>query len=817
MKRNSLLTIICLAVALWLPMLAIAQAQETVVVGQILTKADRIPLANVNICFKGSDKAVQSNEEGYFLIRTYEKYRTLTFSCVGFKQAQIHLRPGQSVGIEVTMEEMDNQLGEVFVLPGTNPALEMMRKIRVMRSVNDRTNLPEFTAKIEEQNLVLLNKMKMQFTGKRLYNQLKRGNISKNDTSLVVPLYMGQTQLLKRGKTQTEIAHSMFSSARPAEPLFEKMAGTVSSDLNFYNNSLTVFGKSMISPLAAIGGAFYDYYLADSLETATGKQYLIHFLTKNKKNLAFNGKMWVDSASLALVSIDAELPDQANINYIHNLKISQKFEQLGEKFWVPRWHSVALRMTYQMAADSLHPNPELLLKQTSDYSYSDSIKGMALGFAQSNYDTLTLNDRLKQLGNTPILKTAKWIADAALTGYMKFGKVDVGTIPQLARTTDKEGLRLTLPMRTNEDLWRNVSVGGYVGYGTKNNAISYSTMATVRIPGRKRHVLGVKYTDDLRRIDYNYNNYINTENPLNTGDEDMFTTIFSLWSADKLNHRKELQASFANEWTPDVESALYLRSNKLYSNHVLPMLTENGTTVRSLRVNSMTVTTRFSKDERTYEDHVQRIYISNNLPVLYLTAEAGHYMVEGKSGNYGKLIATMRHIRHFELGVLEYTAEAGLVLGKVPYTLLQYPAGTEAGGYGLNQMTPAPVTGSGGYSLASFNMMKYMEYGSDRFMELHGQFTTNGLLMNQIPVIKFLNLREAVSLKMAYGGLSSKHSSVLQYPDFMQGFNKPYMEVGVGLTNILRFLTIQSVWRLTDLDHPNVKPWGMRLGVSIGF
>ena len=51
----------------------------------------------------------------------------------------------------------------------------------------------------------------------------------------------------------------------------------------------------------------------------------------------------------------------------------------------------------------------------------------------------------------------------------------------------------------------------------------------------------------------------------------------------------------------------------------------------------------------------------------------------------------------------------------------------------------------------------------------------------------------------------------------MKGFKKPYMEVGVGLTNILHVFSIQSVWRLTDLDDPGVFPWGIRVGISISF
>jgi len=93
----------------------------------------------------------------------------------------------------------------------------------------------------------------------------------------------------------------------------------------------------------------------------------------------------------------------------------------------------------------------------------------------------------------------------------------------------------------------------------------------------------------------------------------------------------------------------------------------------------------------------------------------------------------------------------------------------------------------------------------------------NGLIMNQIPLIKNLNLREMVSFKMAYGSLSNSHRQQFDYPAYTNTFSKPYMEVGVGLTNILHIFTLQSVWRLTDLHHTGVTPWALLGCLSLSF
>jgi len=776
-------------------------AQETVVVGQVLNIADKKPIPSVNIYFKNSDKIVQSNEEGYFLIRYTGKESTLIFSSVGYKKRELKIKPGQSVGTQIELEEENTLLQEAFVVPGVNPALDLLRKVRLMRKTNDLSRLSGFSMQSTEQNLVLLNKLNQRYVSKRIYDQLKKGNISNIDSSLVIPMYMAENKYQITNTSKIQVSKNIFSSIGSVDKILEKLVGDLDTELNFYDNTITVFGKSMISPLASVGNAYYDYYLADSTHSVTGKLYEIHFRTKNKKNLAFDGKLWIDSASYALTKIEAELPNQANINFIHNLQIFQQFEPLLNKYWTRKSEEMALNMNYELLADSLHPNPEIILKRSAVFSSNNSALNHPLNFAQSSYTPQTLDEKLNELNNTPVLRTAKWIADIALTGYIPAGKIDIGKIQQIIRITDIEGLRLTLPFRTNEKLWKNISLGGYGGYGFKNQEVKYSGFAQFKIPGDRRRILSLNYTNDYRRVDYNYNDFMFRENPLVTGDEDISSSIFAMKSAGKMSERKEYLVSFANDWNSDIESNLFLRSNQLFANASMPMLLNGVSVANFLQQQSGTFSTRFSFNERTYDDQMQRIYISNIKPVIYGTVEVGKYQLGTKTGQYGKIIGSIKQFVRLDIGQLNYIAEAGWIVGNVPYPLLEVPPGSETGGYSTYQ----------------FNMMNYMEYAADKYVNLHSELMLNGLIFNQIPLIKYLNLREMVSFHMAYGSLSDSHKSVLDYPDYMNPLNKPYMEVGVGMTNILHIFTLQSVWRLTDLNHSGVIPWGIRGCLSLSF
>jgi len=150
-----------------------AVAQETVVAGQVLSATDRSPIPFANVFFKYTQKGAQCNEEGYFLLRNQGIETTLVFSSVGYKKQEKRIKPGQSVGMEVELEEDNTLLQDVLVIPGSNPALELMKRARLLKSVNDVSRQDNFSAKSTEQNLVLLNKVGQRTVSKRIYDQLR--------------------------------------------------------------------------------------------------------------------------------------------------------------------------------------------------------------------------------------------------------------------------------------------------------------------------------------------------------------------------------------------------------------------------------------------------------------------------------------------------------------------------------------------------------------------------------------------------------------------------------------------------------------------
>jgi hypothetical protein len=159
------------------------------------------------------------------------------------------------------------------------------------------------------------------------------------------------------------------------------------------------------------------------------------------------------------------------------------------------------------------------------------------------------------------------------------------------------------------------------------------------------------------------------------------------------------------------------------------------------------------------------------------------------------------------IGFGDLTFDAGRIFGRVPYPLLTF--------HKANQTYS--------YQLESYNLMNFMEFVSDQYIALNYQHFFNGLLFNKIPLFKKLELREVGSVKVLYGNVTANNDprnhpeELFVFPTDVNGNpltftlkGKPYVEVSAGVGNILKFIRLEVIKRITYLDNPNVSDIGIR-------
>ena len=125
--------------------------------------------------------------------------------------------------------------------------------------------------------------------------------------------------------------------------------------------------------------------------------------------------------------------------------------------------------------------------------------------------------------------------------------------------------------------------------------------------------------------------------------------------------------------------------------------------------------------------------------------------------------------------------------------------------------------------------MRNMEFVADKYIHFAFEHQLNGFILNKIPLLNKLKLREIWGVKMFYGKLSDHNNpyisnAVINFDEDKTGNimthvlgSKPYYEAKVGLDNVLRILRLEYARRLSYEGLPNVGRDTYRVFLNINF
>ena len=790
MKRLIIILLCLLTFSSWL------RAQETIVVGEVYDANTGEPLSNVNIYLQGTQEGTTTNAEGMFLLREeLERARTMVVSAVGYHTERFKIEPHTQSGIDIALREKVGTLAEVFVVPNENPALALMEKVRARRAANRRMVAEDaatgstalYVSDIQSRNLK-----------RNLWKSLQSGMIQQDDSSYLVPLYWRQqtTDTVREEATLLTVTD------------YQLLLGQIPSTFDFYANSMPFLSTSMLSPLASSGNTYYTYFLVDSVWVGEEKRYQVRFKTKNPFYATFNGEMMIDSATCALRSIEVKMPAQTSINYLKGLSVRQTFTADNQL----RDEQVNMLMDFAVKAplgnDTTHIFPTLLLTRGTKLQLEENTPQNDA----PEQDDMIL-PALDSLNNTPLFKTAKLLAYVVQTGCIPTSKyVEIGKVHHVFKLSKFEGLRVGIPLRTTDDLWKNVCLEAMVAYGMGDRAWKGFGQINVALPTERRHTMFVRYADEYMYADVDdFSEYLRENIVFNKQINIVTRLMQSLtfnpdYYYNTMSRRREARLQFSDEWNSYLETQAYVKLGRMGYGEP----TSRYNAQPSFSYSTIGASARISFNERKVDTYFERRHIYNHLPVIYLGAEMGSYRMDDMSSYrmYGNLQLMVRHDVDLGMGgELDYLVQAGLVFGRVPYPLLYHFAGNQTHTFEPHR----------------FSLMNNYQYAADQYVALQAHWNGKGVLFNLIPGVRYLRLRELVELKMAYGGLRQDHQQVLTFPTTqtghgtMRAMQVPYVEMGVGIGNILRIGEVYGVFRLTQINDPASPWWAVRFRLHLAM
>lgn len=763
--------------------------EEIVITGQVVDKSDQQPIAYARISLLGCKAhSTSTDTEGFFLIRTAERPKAIEVSMLGYKSKIKRLRKGQSVGLQLELEEKSAMLQEMVVYSGSNLAVNIMQHVLQNSTRNNPAKHSGFSVYVHKKSQASISEISRNSLNNRLFRSLQKGALSAQDSSLLLPIFE-QEELFRLDSAQKYLLETRRKDILPQQKqIVDELVRKLPEHVNFYDNYITVFGKNFLSPLAQSSASLYKYYLKDSVKTPAGKEYIILFRPQNNKDLAFEGEMHIDSATYALSKIEAAMPLTSNINFLKRLAFSQNFRRESSCAW--QFAELQSIIGFQLISSKDNRSKNSLFISQHNI-YSDSIQGkyneQALAVCELNFGAA-----IDTLGKSVAMRRAAWLADVMMNRYVHIGKFDFGPVTQMLSYNDLEGNKIMLGGRTGKKMWENFTLGGYAAYGLKDKDWKFGAEMQYRFKQPTYALLGVKYRDDVYQTDYDYHDEICNENSIGNGVSELLSFILQSFP-EKCTRRQFVDVFYDKEWQSGFDSHISVQQTVFLPNRQVPFHSR-FVSYGQLQDYRFTLGLRLSKKQRILDEYFHRMYLSNKYPVVNIVLEGGVFEFANKRNGYLKLHLLERQTLQLgNVGKFSYAIDGGYLFGQVPFPLLEIYSGVK--NYGLDKI--------------SLSLISLDQFAADAYLNFDSRLVTYGLLFNRIPLIKKLNLREMLSAKIAYGSLRSEHLKLMSLPSYMKPMNAPYFVAGIGIANILRIASVEYVMEVPKLTNPKVY-WGLR-------
>jgi hypothetical protein len=409
------------------------------------------------------------------------------------------------------------------------------------------------------------------------------------------------------------------------------------------------------------------------------------------------------------------------------------------------------------------------------------------------------------LRNIPVVKTYTEIIKVILDGYYEVGKVDVGSYLGLFAWNDKEGVRVQLGLRTNYRFSRKWVLQGQLAYGFTDEKLKY--LASVqRILSRDRWTtLTLRARRDIGRIG------VDNE----TLADNTILLALSQWGYFRRGfysdeYRVALNRELFKGYSQKVSFRYWTFDPAFEFGYPANPEDPNSTILDSFQNSEVSIESRYARDEVFLQDDNNRISMgTTKWPIITLKYTHGFSGVFGSDFDYDKLkLGITKRIKTGPLGVGYLSITGEYIFDTLPYPML-----------GLHLGNQSPL-----YSSVLYSLMNFGEFVSDHYAALQYQQHLEGFLLNRIPLLNKLKWRLLATSNVIIGGMRQSNQDLISAvsPNGNEtlpvGFfknGKPYVEVGYGVENIFKLLRVDFVHRLSYLDNPNARKFGVLFTVQL--
>lgn len=831
--------------------LSTAFAAETEISGVVRDSVTRETLPYVAVYFKNTTRGTTTDLYGKYSILTKEP-GVLVFSMMGYKDYKVNVKAdGIKRNIKVNLAPDVYSLNEVVVNPKkqryknkNNPAVDLIKEMIDRKDLanpksHDYCSYDHYQKvtyswnEFEEHKHVLLPK-KFGF----LYDHTDTSRYGKSILMAGIRECLSTHYYQKEREKEVTLIRAQKSvgidEIFPQEGV-KKMLDEMFQEVDLFSNDILLLTDHFVSPLANIAPSFYKYYLLDTLVINGDSCVNLAFTPRTTEAYGFTGNLYVSLDSSRFIHhAHFNLPKDINMNFVESMYFEQDFEKATDgsrlikkdlicvEFFVPtlpRIYGERLN-TYQnydfkAPEDSsfFDDNPPVVEAKNADYQTEaawDTLRHVELSAGEQQMDSL-----MNRLGDVKLFRFSKKVLELCVNNFLPTKKeksqFDYGPIFSTVSSNRLEGCRLRVGGETTTAFDKHLFLETYMAYGIRDHRPKGMCALECSFNDHKKyrleypiHSLRVYGKYDVGKVGESY-----------VGDENILASLFSRTDDRNAIYQTEAGVIYQNEFY----SGFSYKTELLYKTSYSTWLTQfnrynadgSYSPIDDYTVSTLKISLRYSKDEEFFQGRRFRYSLNKEHPVWLLTHTMGMKGILGSDYTYNRTEASYEQrfwLSYF--GYVDIFLKASKVWNNVPYTLLDVPDASCS--YTMKQH--------------AFSLLDPVEFVCNQSLTWDVAYFMNGLILNRVPLLKKLQLREFLTFKGVWGELynqanpdvTANPEGLFVLPSTSYAFEgKPYMEVGVGLDNILKLFRLSYVWRLSYKNHADVPHHGLRFALHLDF
>lgn len=314
-----------------------AYPQSNTIRGRVVStlKNEPLPYANIRVVENGAGAA--TNKFGNFELKLPDGSYTFIASYIGFISDTLSVKIEKSIdGFEIKLAESSVNLPEITVLPGENPALEILRRaIQRRNERNAAINSYEhegFTKFVVKTNQDIAAKDGGVFSI----------GISTDDTLIIGAIFENHSKLFfKKPDRKKEVILARRQTANVPSSVNTLTGGRLIQ--NFYEDDIQFFNRDMINPISERGLNYYYFILTDTISRDNHNIFQIFAAPDDSLDPGFAGNIFISDKTFDLVKIDFQLNRAANTGGLfEKVSIIQQFLPFENGTYMPVDYNLAV-------------------------------------------------------------------------------------------------------------------------------------------------------------------------------------------------------------------------------------------------------------------------------------------------------------------------------------------------------------------------------------------------------------------------------------------------------------------------------------------